>query len=352
MNGRENRDEKQSKKMYTSRKDNITEPVLWKIYAWISTFVVCIIYVGLIFAVCANGILDKYYHKAYLIRNPPASLTFVEGQTMFLTYKLLINRFVVVFKRNDDVIGEDSHNNEIEPGRSKTLTIQHITLNDEGEYYLEALGLTCRRTMVTVKQMFKKTLTKVTIVEGSGAMFECETEEENSPVEWFKDGKTINDTSENIKMESLQGYIYKLTITSTSLQDTGTYTILKNGIRNEAVLEVKGDLPAVDTGITAPTEATLFKRPLEKVTIVEGFDVQFECETEEDSSSVKWFKDDFPITPDKNNLKMETLPGHIYKLIISPASLQDSGRYRIEKNGIRSEAVLDVKGNKVDCFIF
>lgn len=46
------------------------------------------------------------------------------------------------------------------------------------------------------------------------------------------------------------------------------------------------------------------------------------------------------------NLQKETLQGDIHKLTISPASLQDSGRYAIEKNGICSEAVLDVKGNK------
>lgn len=87
---------------------------------------------------------------------------------------------------------------------------------------------------------------------------------------------------------------------------------------------------------------------------MEGLNVQFECETEEDSSSVNWFKDDVPITLDTGNRKRETLPGHIFKLLISPASLLDSGIYRIEKNGIRSEAVLDVKGNKVyiDCFCF
>lgn len=78
----------------------------------------------------------------------------IEGQTVNLTYKLLINRFVVVFKRNDVVIGREIHTNEKDTGRSKTLPIEHITLNDEGEYYLEAPGLKCRPTIVTVKRMF------------------------------------------------------------------------------------------------------------------------------------------------------------------------------------------------------
>lgn len=77
----------------------------------------------------------------------------IEGQTLNLTYKLLINRFVVNFKRNNVVIGREIHNNENDTGRSKTLAIQHITLNDAGKYRLEAPGLKCRTTMVTVKRM-------------------------------------------------------------------------------------------------------------------------------------------------------------------------------------------------------
>ncbi|CAC5377871.1 unnamed protein product [Mytilus coruscus] len=76
---------------------------------------------------------------------------------------------------------------------------------------------------------------------------------------------------------------------------------------------------------------------------MEGLDIQFDCETEEDNSSVEWYKDDVLITMNTGNIKKETFPGNIHKLTISPARLQDSGRYRIEKNGISSEAVLVVK---------
>lgn len=81
---------------------------------------------------------------------------------------------------------------------------------------------------------------------------------------------------------------------------------------------------------------------------MEGLDIQFDCKTEEENSSVEWYKDDRVITINTRNIKQETFPGNVHKLTISPAKLQDSGRYRIEKNGISSEAVLDVKGNKVN----
>lgn len=85
---------------------------------------------------------------------------------------------------------------------------------------------------------------------------------------------------------------------------------------------------------------------------MEGLDMQFECETEDNNNDVDWFKDDLLIASTSINIKMEILPGHIYRLVISPATLQDNGRYRIEKNGICSEAVLDVKGNMEDCLFF
>lgn len=80
---------------------------------------------------------------------------------------------------------------------------------------------------------------------------------------------------------------------------------------------------------------------------MEGLDIQLECNTKGENSSVEWFKNDVLIKKKTENTEQETLPGNIHKLIISPARLQDSGRYGIEKNRIRSEAVVDVKGNTV-----
>lgn len=88
--------------------------------------------------------------------------------------------------------------------------------------------------------MFKRPLVNVTIMEGLDTQFECETEEENSPVEWLKNGLELTRKSNNIKMESLPNHIYTLTITSTSMNDEGTYMLKKKGFFSEAKLDVKG----------------------------------------------------------------------------------------------------------------
>ncbi|CAC5373142.1 TTN [Mytilus coruscus] len=220
---------------------------------------------------------------------------------------------------------------ETEEGQIFKLTIKHTRVEDRGIYRIEKNGIRSEATL-EVKALFKQLLKTEHILEGSDTVFECETEKESGVVKWFNGNVRITDNTEN--METAEGYIYKLTIKHASVQNSGTYRVYKNDIFSEAVLEVKA----------------LFKRQLDNITIMEGLDIQFDCETEEENSSVEWFKDNVLIKMNTKNIKMEKLPGNIHKLTISPARLKDSGRYRIEKNGINSEAVLEVKGDKVNCF--
>lgn len=86
--------------------------------------------------------------------------------------------------------------------------------------------------------LFKRPLAKTTTLEGSDTIFECQTEEQNSAVEWFKDGNELTDL--RYKRLTLPDNIHKLTIQHTSIRDGGKYSIEKNGFYCEAVLSVKG----------------------------------------------------------------------------------------------------------------
>ncbi|CAG2199551.1 unnamed protein product [Mytilus edulis] len=220
---------------------------------------------------------------------------------------------------------------ESQEGYIYKLKIRHAEVDDSGQYRIIKNGIPSDGSL-KVQALFKRKLENITIMEGLDIQFDCETEGDSSSVEWFKDDTPVKIETGNIKMETLPGNIHKLTISPARLQDSGSYKIEKNGISSEAILDVKA----------------LFKRKLENITIMEGLDIQFECETEGDHSSVEWFKDDTPVKIEIGNIKMETLPGNIHKLTISPARLQDSGSYKIEKNGISSEAILDVKGTEVN----
>lgn len=99
-----------------------------------------------------------------------------------------------------------------------------------------------------------------------------------------------------------------------------------------------------DSSFLFKFHTALFKRPLTNLNTVEGLPTAFECETEEDSSPVEWFKGDNKVSNDIKNTKMETIRGYIHRLTIYNTSLEDSGKYRINKKGIWSESVLDVQG--------
>lgn len=60
---------------------------------------------------------------------------------------------MVIYKRNDIIIGNTSNIRVTESRRLKTLQIKDITQKDEGPYCLEAAGMTSKPTIVIVKRM-------------------------------------------------------------------------------------------------------------------------------------------------------------------------------------------------------
>ncbi|CAC5377872.1 unnamed protein product [Mytilus coruscus] len=260
---------------------------------------------------------------AHFISLPADNKTIIEGQSVFLEYKLLINRFAITYKRRNLSLREANHISITDAGHLKILMIKHIALTDEGNYCMEAEGIKSKSTKLIVKPLFKRPLKVSRSVEGSHTVFECETEKEDNDVEWFKDNVKMTDNTE--KLETEEGYIYKFTIKKTHVKDSGTYRIQKNGIHSEVILEVKA----------------LFKRPLKVSRSVEGSHTIFECETEKEDNDVEWFKDNVKMTD--NTEKLETEEGYIYKFTIKKTHVKDSGTYRIQKNGIHSEVILEVK---------
>ncbi|CAC5390359.1 unnamed protein product [Mytilus coruscus] len=302
VNGSVNSNEHQSIIQYVPRENNISASVTWKTFAGISTLFCSI---GMLIFVC----ITKYYHKVY----------FMDQQSNV--------ELPIVFLKNNVIITKASHIKEKRVGRSMILQIDHVTVKDNGEYCLNIACIKSNPTQLTVKPLFKRSLENVSILEGSETIFECQTEEENSLVEWFKEGDKVTNNIQNVKMETLPGHIYRLTISQTRLSDCGKYKIKKDGVNSKATLEVKA----------------LFKRSLENVSILEGSETIFECQTEEESSPVEWFKEGDKVTNNIQNVKMETLPGHIYRLTISQTRLSDCGKYKIKKDGVNSKATLEVK---------
>lgn len=87
-----------------------------------------------------------------------------------------------------------------------------------------------------------------------------------------------------------------------------------------------------------------FKRQLENKTIMEGINVQFECEAEK-PYPVVWFKDNMQVM-ESSRFQIKTHE-NFHILTIHSTTLEDKGTYRIQMNDMSCDADLDVKGNSM-----
>lgn len=88
-------------------------------------------------------------------------------------------------------------------------------------------------------------------MEGLNTKLECETEEEDCPIRWLKNGIEINDPSEKMEIYQSKGRLRTLIINDTSLEDSGNYSIIITDRRSQilgrtcsAIVDVKGNLPS------------------------------------------------------------------------------------------------------------
>lgn len=89
----------------------------------------------------------------------------------------------------------------------------------------------------------------------------------------------------------------------------------------------------------------MFRRPLVNVTIMEGLDAKFECETELKNVPVQWFYNSKNIIDSSEKRQIKRFQGRVHTLTVLQTSLHDSGQYSIGINGCKNIVELNVKGN-------
>lgn len=82
----------------------------------------------------------------------------------------------------------------------------------------------------------------MTNMEGLDTKLECETEDENCHVQWFKDDVEIINPLDRMKIEKTQGRLHTLFISKTSVEDSGKYSIAIKGVKSIAKLDIKGNI--------------------------------------------------------------------------------------------------------------
>uniref|UniRef100_A0A8D2EBC5 Obscurin n=1 Tax=Theropithecus gelada TaxID=9565 RepID=A0A8D2EBC5_THEGE len=175
-------------------------------------------------------------------------------------------------------------------------------------------------------------LEDVDVQEGSSATFRCRISPANyEPVHWFLD-KTPLHANELNEIKAQPGGYHVLTLRQLALKDSGTIYFEAGDQRASAALRVTG-------------KPSVFSRELTDATITEGEDLTLVCETSACDSPVCWTKDGKTLRGSaRYQLSHE---GHRAQLLITGATLQDSGRYKCETGGACSSSIVRVHARPV-----
>lgn len=189
------------------------------------------------------------------ITHPLKDVTLEENQNLSLEARVDNEHAPVTWFVNGKEISPNNADSEtpyiniLSKGRRHTLVIQKVNAKrDAGQYEIRTDddSSSCQ---VTIEEPgappadFTKKLANIETVEFQRIEFQCETNRENIPVNWFKDGKPI-EASENISLED-QDKLHSLIIHEVLVNDQGNYTcqIKSNGKTTAATMKVK-EMPA------------------------------------------------------------------------------------------------------------
>ncbi|XP_068612340.1 obscurin-like protein 1a [Brachionichthys hirsutus] len=218
-------------------------------------------------------------------------------------------------------------------GCKRRLTIQNLTLSDRGTYRCETLH---DRTQVKLnveprKISVRKGLTDHDTFERETASFEVELSHADVEGIWQKDGIRVKPN--NQWRVSANGRFHSLTLSSLTLEDTGTIVFSAEGARTAGRLTVK------ETPVS-------ILRPLADVRVEEDFPATLECEFSRQILEVKWFKNGKALKPGKN-CRIYSMGRKRFCQILQ-CSLADSGTYTCDAGDANTLCALEVYEHKLE----
>ena len=277
------------------------------------------------------------------ITQPLKDVTLQENQNLSLEARVDNEHAPVTWFINGKEVppgGEPPHITTMSKGRRHTLVVQKVNAKqDAGQYEIRTPD-DASACQVTIEELgtppadFTKKLQNIDTQEFQTVEFQCETNRDNLPVEWFKDGKPIED-NEHYSIED-NGQVHKLIIHDVLTTDQGSYScqIKANGKGTSATLKVK-EMPAD------------FVRQLESIEAITGDTISFECQLNKPNIKVKWLKDNKPIASnDRVKPSIDTDNPQIHLLTIQDLNSKDAGTYTCaidQPSGKKSSASLTVQ---------
>ncbi|XP_035237676.1 immunoglobulin-like and fibronectin type III domain-containing protein 1 isoform X2 [Anguilla anguilla] len=213
-------------------------------------------------------------------------------------------------------------------GACQKLKIDSCCADDTGNYRFEAER--CKtEAMIIVEDagvQFIRGLSDLNAKTGQPAELVCKLNNENCNGTWFKDGNKLS-PRDGLSL-SKDGASHKLKIDSCQANDTGKYCFETEGRKTEAMITVEGPGVEVISGLS-------------DIKAKAGQPAELVCKLSDENSNGVWFKDGKKLSQ-RDGLSLSK-DGASHKLKIDSCQADDTGKYRFEADGRKTEAILIVE---------
>ncbi|XP_073532982.1 obscurin [Phyllobates terribilis] len=237
-------------------------------------------------------------------------------------------KVTAVWKKNDQILPHGDKYQQVQAGKSVSLTIHHLNKADAGLYTCD-IGTDVAKSKVGVQELnigITKRLKSTEAKEGESCSFECVLSHESiDECSWTVNGSDIvNDKRFEV---SNKGRKYLLNIKEVKASDAGDVLFTARNLTSKATLTVR-EKPAI------------ISRPLEDKSSAAGEDIVLKCELSKEDSNVKWSKDGKVL---KKSQKYEVCQeGTENWIIIHEVSSKDSGEYVCETSISKTKASVQI----------
>uniref|UniRef100_A0A7N4PFA3 non-specific serine/threonine protein kinase n=1 Tax=Sarcophilus harrisii TaxID=9305 RepID=A0A7N4PFA3_SARHA len=267
-----------------------------------------------------------------VFRKPLKSQQAEEGETVTLRCELSKSEAPVIWSKGGLEIQTDERIQVRQKGCISELLINHLQLEDTGDYSCDCGDQTTSATL-TVKALpvvFRKKLRAQDGEVGSTVRLHCELSKENASVEWRKGAVQLFPCAKYEMV--LQGTVAELIIHDAEQEDTGDYTCDTGDQQATATLTVNAAKPK-------------FKTRLHSEELEEGTTARLHCELSVSQTTVEWRKEGELLRPgSKYEMRKE---GSVCELLIHGLEAKDTGEYACVAGDQKTLATVKVKEPEV-----
>lgn len=233
------------------------------------------------------------------------------------------------------------------------LSISNLSANDAGEYRVIAtneLGTSTSNAILTVlsKPEIIDGLEDLEINEGSPIKLKIRIKAYPQPdVKWYYNGEEIIPDKRFIKSSQNSNGECTLEILKASISDSGEYSVEAKNEIGEAESHALVSVRTKSNIILQHGEKPEFEEGLEDSEIDLGSTIELDVVvTGEPQPILKWLHNGKEILPEKNHIRISQKPDGSASIVISDATFDDAGNYRViatnESGTIASDCVLSV----------